>query len=104
MATVYSLALQNFDTLSGGVFNAGHESLNVTKRQVLEAVKEIIPDYEIIDMSIGSDPDQRDYEVDYSSFREVTGFEPKYSLLESLKGVETAARLLVATSHSEWRV
>jgi nucleoside-diphosphate-sugar epimerase len=104
MASAYSLTLANYPDLSGGIFNTGHESLNVTKRQVLEAVKEIIPEYEIIDMSIGTDPDQRDYEVDYSMFREVTGFEPKYSLMQSLLGVKIAAGLLSSATYNEWRV
>lgn len=104
MASAYILTIANFSDLSGGIFNTGHESLNVTKRQVLDAVAELVPSFEIVDMSIGSDPDQRDYEVDYSLLREATGFEPKFSLMQSLRGVKLAASLLSSATHNEWRV
>lgn len=104
MASAYSLTLANYSDLSGGIFNTGHESLNVTKRQVLDAVVELIPSFEVVDQSIGSDPDQRDYEVDYSMFREATGFKPEYSLMQSLRGVKIAASLLSSATHNEWRV
>ena len=104
MALAYSLTFQNFESMSGGVFNAGHETLNVTKRQVLDEVVRLLPHFEVVDKSIGSDPDQRDYEVDYSKFREFTGYSPQYSLEDSLRGVKLAAELLSSATHNEWRV
>ena len=104
MALAYSLTLKNFEAMSGGIFNAGHESLNVTKRQVLDEVVKLIPDFEVVDMSIRSDPDQRDYEVDYSRLRDFTGFATEFSLSDTLSQLERATRLLAKTQTSEWRV
>lgn len=71
-------ALQHYEQMRGQVYNVGHERMNFTKREVATMIKEkvgCLVNY----ASIGTDLDQRDYEVSYEKIR-ATGFETKVDL------------------------
>ncbi len=64
-AAVYPFALNNFADMKGNVYNVGDQSMNYTKKQMAERIAEYV-DYYLHEADVGTDPDQRDYEVDYS--------------------------------------
>lgn len=65
--------VSNRDICNGHqVFNVGDESLNYTKEEIVNLLREKI-EFLVHFAEIGSDADKRDYEVDYSRIRE-TGF------------------------------
>ena len=82
LAGALKFAMENFDNLKDDVYNLGHESLNYTKLEVCNKIKEIVP-FDIHNTR-GSDPDQRDYEVSYKKIRD-KGFEVKTSLSDGIK-------------------
>ncbi|MHC4469958.1 MAG: NAD-dependent epimerase/dehydratase family protein [Planctomycetota bacterium] len=82
-AAVYPLALEAFDRMDGQVFNVGDETMNYTKREVALRIREHV-DYYLHEADIGTDPDQRDYEVDYGRIRSL-GYEAHVTLDEGIR-------------------
>ena len=75
------------------VFNAGGDQNNATKRTIVEAVRNRLPEAKIEFRDNGSDP--RNYRVNFQRVRETLGFLPEYSIesgidevLEAVKGGE----------------
>lgn len=91
-AAIYPFAMQNFDAMSGKVFNVGDESMNYTKREIALKIKEYV-DYYLHEAQVGSDPDQRDYEVDYSRLKSI-GFRAKVDLDGSIQELVKILRVL----------
>jgi nucleoside-diphosphate-sugar epimerase len=82
-AAVYPFTMNNFGRMSKQVFNVGDESMNYTKKQVALLIKKYV-NYYLHEADVGTDPDQRDYEVDYSKLRTV-GFRAKVTLDEGVR-------------------
>jgi nucleoside-diphosphate-sugar epimerase len=81
-AAVYPFAMQHFEEMEGNVYNVGDDSMNFTKKQVAHKIKQYV-DYYLHEADVGTDPDQRDYEVDYSRLRRL-GFSAKVMLDEGI--------------------
>ena len=77
-AGIYPFVMDNFDKMKGSVFNVGDESMNYTKKDVALRIKNYI-DFYLHEAEFGSDPDKRDYEVDYSRLKEL-GYRAKVDL------------------------
>lgn len=67
-AKIYPFTMDNFDKMSGNVYNVGDESMNYSKRDVALKIGEYV-DYYLHEADFGTDPDQRDYEVDYEKVK-----------------------------------
>jgi nucleoside-diphosphate-sugar epimerase len=91
-AAIYPFAMANFEKMCGKVFNVGDESMNYTKRDIALKLKEFV-DYYLHEAQIGTDPDQRDYEVDYSRLRAL-GFTAKVGLAEGIRELVKILRVL----------
>ncbi len=81
-AAIYPFAMSHWDQMNGGTFNVGDETMNYTK---LEAAQEISKklDYYLHEADFGSDPDKRDYEVDYSKLKKL-GYQAKINLSDGI--------------------
>ncbi len=95
-AAIYPFAMQNFDAMSGKVFNVGDESMNYTKREIAVKIKEYV-DFYLHEAQVGSDPDQRDYEVDYSRLKAL-GFRAKVDLDGSIQELVKILRVLTISN------
>jgi nucleoside-diphosphate-sugar epimerase len=82
-AAVYPFAMANFERMNGRIFNVGDTSMNYTKRQVAQKIKQYLNFY-LHEAQVGTDPDQRDYEVDYSRLRAL-GYQARVSLDEGIR-------------------
>lgn len=82
-------AIKNYDKMKGEAYNMGLSSANLTKRQLVEKIKEYVPELYIHSAQIGEDPDKRDYLVSNTKL-EATGWSADNSLdsgiLELLRG------------------
>jgi nucleoside-diphosphate-sugar epimerase len=96
-AAVYPFAMANFERMTGRIFNVGDTSMNFTKRQVALKIKQYI-NYYLHEAQVGTDPDQRDYEVDYSRLHSL-GYEAKVSLDEGIQELIKVVSVLTL-SHS----
>jgi len=81
-AHALKFAVENYQNLKDDTYNLGHESLNYTKGELCDQIREVV-DFSIHSTE-GSDPDQRDYEVSYQKIRN-KGFEVKMSLPEGIR-------------------
>ncbi len=68
MARALIFTCDNFKALRGEIFNVGEERMNLTKRDLVEAIRRKV-DFYVHFADIGTDPDQRDYEVSYAKIR-----------------------------------
>ncbi len=68
-AAAYVFALDHHEAMAGGAFNVGNPDLNLTKREVAEAVARQFPMH-IEASSNRIDPDQRNYEVAFDRLDE----------------------------------
>jgi len=77
-AAVYPFVMTHFDKMAGRIFNVGDEMMSYTKWEVAHKLKAHI-DFYLHEAQVGTDPDQRDYEVDYSRLKAL-GFRAKVDL------------------------
>ncbi|MDR3633400.1 MAG: NAD(P)-dependent oxidoreductase [Isosphaeraceae bacterium] len=82
-AAVYPFTIKNFERMAGRIYNVGDSSMNFTKRQVALEIKKSI-DFYLHEAEVGTDPDQRDYEVDYSRLKTL-GFSAEVGLTEGIR-------------------
>lgn len=85
-------AWDTFERMRNATFNVGHERMNLTKRQVAEALLRKV-DYYLHFAEVGSDSDQRDYDVSYERIRSL-GFEINVDLDRGLDELVTAFRTM----------
>jgi nucleoside-diphosphate-sugar epimerase len=71
--------IENAEQMRGEVYNVGLSDANISKRGLCEKIKLQLPNFQFLESSIGSDPDQRDYNVSNEKI-EATGFAPEFSL------------------------
>jgi nucleoside-diphosphate-sugar epimerase len=86
-------ALLNGDDFGcGQAYNVGAESLNMTKLQLAEAIRQQC-DFDLVNDAVnGTDPDFRDYAVSYRKFAIAFGFVPKISLQDGIGELLQVAR------------
>jgi nucleoside-diphosphate-sugar epimerase len=77
-------ALNNFDKMKNQPYNVGLSDANLTKLELCQEIKKLVPDFYFIEASVGEDPDKRDYIVS-NEMIEKTGFQPDVSLQKGLK-------------------
>ncbi len=92
MARAVVHSLQNWDAMADGVYNCGHESMNYTKQQIVEMLREKINFY-VHFAEVGSDQDKRDYEVSYEKIR-ARGFETSIDIHRGIDELVSGLRLL----------
>ncbi len=92
MARSFLYALENWESVRDDVYNVGHESMNFTKEQVARKVMEHV-DYYLHFAEVGSDADQRNYEVSYEKIRR-KGFETTIDLDRGIAELVRAARMI----------
>jgi nucleoside-diphosphate-sugar epimerase len=95
-AAVYPFALDHFDAMNGNVYNVGDESMNYTKREIALKIKEYV-DFYLHEAQVGTDPDQRDYEVDYSRLRSL-GFRAQVDLDAGIRELVKILRVMTITN------
>ncbi|WP_422930331.1 NAD-dependent epimerase/dehydratase family protein [Singulisphaera sp. PoT] len=92
MARSIMFALDKWDTVKDDVYNVGHESMNFTKEDVARKILEHV-DFYLHFAEVGTDADQRNYEVSYEKIRKC-GFETTVDLDTGIAELVRAARLI----------
>jgi nucleoside-diphosphate-sugar epimerase len=89
VARVFEHGLANFEAMKGQIYNVGLSDANVSKKELCEHIRKLVPDFTFVDAEVGRDPDQRNYVVSNEKI-EKTGYKPETSLdrgiQELLKG------------------
>jgi nucleoside-diphosphate-sugar epimerase len=92
MARSIIFGLERWDEVKDDVYNVGHETMNFTKEDVARQILKHV-DYYLHFAEVGSDADQRNYEVSYQKIRE-KGFETTVDLDRGIAELVRAARLI----------
>lgn len=71
------------DLVEFEVFNVGGNSMNHSKEQIIDLVRQSVPDAQVEYHAGGSDP--RDYQVDFGKIEQVLGFSPKYTTADHIQ-------------------
>lgn len=82
-ADSYIFAMERFEEMKGDVYNVGHPSLNMTKHDVVMAIKKYV-DFYLLEDNTRKDLDQRDYAVDFSKILR-HGYKPELTLEDGIK-------------------
>jgi len=78
-ARAFIHGLKNFESMEGEAYNVGLSEANLSKFELCEEIKKLLPDFHFSEAEIGEDVDKRDYLVSNEKI-EATGFKTKYSL------------------------
>ena len=96
LARSFVFAIDNFENMKNEAYNVGSENLNITKREIVQKIKEKI-DFYLDFVEFGKDLEQRDYEVSYAKIRE-KGFETTISLDRGIDEVIRGCQALNITN------
>ncbi len=77
--------------VGGQIINLGSDRMNFKKEEIIEMIRESLPETRIQYEDLHFDEDMRDVSVDFSKARELLGFEARTSIQE---GIEEIADLL----------
>ena len=87
--------LDNFDQMKNEPYNVGLSEANLSKWELCEEIKKMVPDFYFVQAKVGEDPDKRDYIVSNAKI-EAAGFKPDVSLqmgiAELIKGYQVIRR------------
>lgn len=88
----FEFAINN-PQLAGNCFNLGYSEANLSKRELCEEIKKIIPDFVYLISQIGTDIDKRNYIVSNNKIEKI-GFKAKRSLSTGIGELVKALPLL----------
>ena len=96
IARVFVHGIQHFDTMQGRPYNVGLSDANLSKQELCEVIKGVVPAFQFLLAEIGEDPDKRDYIVSNERL-ESTGFRPEVDLKRGIEELVKAYRMLPAS-------
>lgn len=99
MARALHFVWERFERTREQTFNVGDELMNLTKREVAEAILRKT-DYYLHYADVGTDADQRDYEVSYEKIRQA-GFRTEIDLDHGLNELVTAFKNMTFANTGE---
>jgi nucleoside-diphosphate-sugar epimerase len=92
MARAFLFAIEHAGEMDGQVYNCGAESLNHTKDEIVELLRERLR-FEVFHGPVGADEDQRDYAVSYAKI-EALGYRASVTMAEGLDELVRGVGLL----------
>ena len=90
-ARAFLLALRNPARLAGGLYNAGEEGQNPSKRELADSIRRRFPGSSVSYAGGGRDRDRRDYVVSFARLR-CQGFRAEVGLEQGIDELATAFR------------
>ncbi len=95
VANAFIHSLKNFEVMRREPYNVGLSDANLSKLELCEEIKKLVPEFYFVEAAIGEDPDKRDYIVSNEKL-EKTGFKQEVSLsrgiAELVKGYQIIKR------------
>ena len=102
VANTFVYMIENYEKLKGDVFNVGLSNANLSKQQLVEKIKEYVPDFAITYSDYYEDPDKRDYIVSNAKL-ESLGWTPQYSLDDGIIELIKTYKILIQDLSSKYR-
>lgn len=76
-------AMEHFDDMKDEAYNLGLDEANYTKMELCQEIKKKVPELNIFEAQIGSDPDKRDYVVSNEKLMKA-GYKAKITVAEGI--------------------
>ncbi|HEY9216164.1 MAG TPA: NAD-dependent epimerase/dehydratase family protein [Ancylobacter sp.] len=90
--------IDNFENMKCNIYNVGLSEANISKSELCERIRKLIPAFVAIEAPIGKDPDQRNYVVSNAKI-EATGYTPAVSLDQGLAELVKGFRMVKNTKY-----
>jgi nucleoside-diphosphate-sugar epimerase len=98
-ARAFIHGLENFEAMKGEPYNVGLSEANLSKGELCEEIKKLLPDFYFSEAEIGEDVDKRDYEVSNAKI-EATGFKTENSLSSGLQELIKGFQVIKRTEYA----
>ena len=99
VSRVFLHGLANFDAMRDKPYNVGLEDANLSKIELCEEIKKIVPSFVYLEAPIGEDPDKRDYIVSNKRIL-ATGWKPEWDLPRGIRELVKAYTILRANPYA----
>jgi nucleoside-diphosphate-sugar epimerase len=96
IARVFVHAMRNFDRMKGRPYNVGLSNANLSKMELCERIRSVVPAFQFFEARVGEDPDKRNYIVSNERL-EATGFRPEVELEHGIRELVKAFQMLPAS-------
>lgn len=84
VAKAFFHGLDNFDSMKGRPYNLGLEDANLSKMELCEEIRKVVPSFVFLEAPIGEDLDKRDYIVSNQRIL-ATGYLPDWTLQAGIR-------------------
>lgn len=99
VSNVFMHAIDNHKKMCGEIYNVGLSDANLSKKELCDEIKKVIPKFVYLEEAIGKDTDQRNYLVSNEKI-EKSGFKPAYSLNDGIKELYKGLTVIRNSIHS----
>lgn len=96
IARVFIHGMRSFERMQGKSYNVGLSDANLSKFELCQVIKTVLPHFQFMEAPIGEDPDKRDYIVSNARL-EGTGFKPAVGLPDGIRELVKAYTMLPAS-------
>ncbi len=96
---VFMHGMEHFETMKGKPYNVGLEEANLSKIELCEEIKKVIPGFTWFEAAVGEDVDKRDYIVSNQRIL-ATGYRPDWTLERGIRQLMTGYTILKSGFHS----
>lgn len=96
IARAFLHGMRNFETMQGRPYNVGLSDANLSKHELCEVIRSVVPGFQFFQADVGEDPDKRDYIVSNERL-EGTGFRPQVGLKQGIRELVKAYKMLPAS-------
>lgn len=99
VSKAFRFAIENPESVKGEIFNFGLSEANISKQELCDAIKKIIPEFTYLDAPLAKDPDQRNYVVSNAKI-ESRGMKAEVSLESGLLELNKGLRMFHEVPYS----
>ena len=94
IAKTFLFCIENYDQMVGDVFNVGLSDANLSKLELAQSIKKLIPNFVIKEDDYKTDFDNRDYIVSNKKL-ESHGWRPSYTIEEGILELIDAYKMII---------
>ena len=94
IAYTFLFCIDNYEQLNNNVFNVGLSNANLSKMELAEAIKLVVPDLVIVENEFTSDFDNRNYIVSNEKL-ESFGWKPTYTISQGISELIGAYKMII---------
>ena len=94
IAYTFLFCIDNYERLNNNVFNVGLSDANLSKMELAEEIKLVVPDLVIVENEFSSDFDNRNYIVSNDKL-ESFGWKPQYTIEDGIEELSDAYKMII---------